>query len=122
MEFCENCDKNKLEVTGGIENGKQFDLEITLPEDNRDAVFGILKDNYGEPVRDAVIKLVEIVNLYQDAIDSCQKQQFGKVSHDLMAQLKKLTPEVEYYHSFMFDNTVYKIDDVRKREENEKCK
>ena len=62
MEFCENCDKNKLEVTGGIENGKQFDLEITLPEDNRDAVFGILKDNYGEPVRDAVIKLVEIVN------------------------------------------------------------
>ena len=39
-----------------------------------------------------------------------------------MAQLKKLTPEVEYYHSFMFDNTVYKIDDVRKREENEKCK
>ena len=68
------------------------------------------------------LKLVEIVNLYQDAIDSCQKQQFGKVSHDLMAQLKKLTPEVEYYHSFMFDNTVYKIDDVRKREENEKCK
>ena len=56
MESCENCDKNKLEINGGIENGKQFDLEITLPEDNRDAVFGILKDAYGDPVRDSHLR------------------------------------------------------------------
>lgn len=63
MEICENCDRNKLEINGGIENGKQFDVDITLPEDNRDAVFGILKDAYGDPVRDAVIKLIEVVKI-----------------------------------------------------------
>ena len=29
-------------------------------------------------------------------------------------------PNVHYYHSFLFDSTVYKISDVRKREENER--
>ena len=33
-----------LEVNGFSETGKQFDLEITLPEDERDAIFGIVKD------------------------------------------------------------------------------
>lgn len=68
------------------------------------------------------LKLVEIVNFYQDAIDSCNNNQYGKVSKELMPQLKQLTPDINYHHSFIFDNTVYKIDDVRKREENEKGK
>lgn len=68
------------------------------------------------------LKLVEIVNLYQDAIISVANGNYGKVVKEVMPQLHRLDPEVEYHHSFMFDATVYKIDDVRKREENEKCK
>lgn len=53
-----------LEVNGFSETGKQFDLEITLPEDERDAIFGIVKDCYNEPVADAVVKLIEICKEY----------------------------------------------------------
>ena len=49
-----------LEVDGFIEKGKQFDIDITVPEDNRNVVYGQLKDCYGEPVKDAVIKLIEV--------------------------------------------------------------
>jgi len=50
-----------LDVDGVISGGKQFDLDITLPEDNRDVIYGVVKDCFKEPVRDAVVKLVEIV-------------------------------------------------------------
>ena len=33
-----------FEVNGLISNGKQFDLDITLPEDSRDVVFGTVKN------------------------------------------------------------------------------
>ena len=49
-----------VEVDGFIEKGKQFDLEITMPEDNRDVIYGVIKDCFREPVEDAVVKLVEI--------------------------------------------------------------
>lgn len=49
-----------VDVDGVIEAGKQFDLDLRLPEDNRNVVYGIIKDSYGKPVRDAVIKLVEV--------------------------------------------------------------
>lgn len=68
------------------------------------------------------LKLVEIVNLYQDALISIKNDNYGKIVKELMPQLHQLSPGVEYHHSFMFDATVYKIDDVRKREENEKSK
>ena len=68
------------------------------------------------------LKLVEIVNLYQDALISVGNRTYGKVAKELISQLYQLDPNIEYHHSFMFDATVYKIDDVRKREENEKCK
>lgn len=68
------------------------------------------------------LKLVEIVNLYQDAIISINNGTYGKISKELLPQLHQLESNVDYHHSFMFDATVYKIDDVRKREENEKCK
>lgn len=68
------------------------------------------------------LKLVEIVNLYQDAIKSVKIGTYGKERHMLVSQLHQLEPDVDYHHSFMFDATVYKIDDVRKREENEKRK
>ena len=73
MEF----DKNicpVLDVDGIIASGKQFDLEIRLPEDNRNVIYGIVKDCYGDPVCDAVVKLVEIVC-------ECGKEERRPVSH-----------------------------------------
>ena len=52
--------KEKIEIDGFISNGKQYDLDIRLPEDNRNVIFGIVKDSYGEPLSDAVVKLLEI--------------------------------------------------------------
>lgn len=68
------------------------------------------------------LKLVEIVNLYQDALNSINNGTYGKERKELLPQLHQLEPNVDFHHSFMFDATVYKIDDVRKREENEKHK
>ncbi len=57
MEFDKKC---ILDINGFIENGSQYDLDITLPEDNRDVVYGIVKNCYKEPIQDAVVKLIEI--------------------------------------------------------------
>ena len=51
-----------LDIDGVISGGKQFDLDITLPEDNRDVIYGVVKNCFKEPVCDAVVKLVEIVH------------------------------------------------------------
>ena len=53
-----------VKVDGLIEKGKQFDLEIILPEDNRNIIYGVIKDCYREPVEDAVVQLVEIEHEY----------------------------------------------------------
>ncbi len=50
----------ELKIDGIIASGKQFDLDITIPEDNRNVIYGVIKDCYREPVADAVVKLVEI--------------------------------------------------------------
>lgn len=50
-----------LNVDGVLSIGKQFDLEINLPEDNRNVIYGIVKDSCGEPLCDAVVKLIEVV-------------------------------------------------------------
>ena len=49
-----------IDVEGFIEKGKQFDLDITLPEDNRDVIFGTIKDAFKEPVKNAVVKLIQV--------------------------------------------------------------
>lgn len=49
-----------VDVDGVIETGKQFDLDLKLPEDNRNVVYGIIKDSHDRPVCDAVVKLVEV--------------------------------------------------------------
>lgn len=61
-----DCDKNcsPIDIDGFIENGKQFDIEVTLPEDNRGVIYGIIKDCYKEPVEDAVVKLIEVCYEY----------------------------------------------------------
>ena len=64
--------------------------------------------------------LLEITHLYIQAIEAIKNQTYSKESIELMQLLYRLTPNVHYYHSFLFDSTVYKISDVRKREENER--
>lgn len=57
MEF----DKKVLvDFNGLMESGKQFDLELTLPEDPRNVIYGIVKDCQKEPIEDAVVKLIEV--------------------------------------------------------------
>lgn len=65
-------------------------------------------------------QLLEIVYLYTQALESLENNTYGKVKQEIMPLLNKLTPDIEYYHSFMFDNTVYKISDVREKERHEK--
>ena len=61
MEYENNKEKCPIvEVDGFIETGKQFDIEINLPEDERNVIYGVIKDCYQDPVKDAVVKLVEI--------------------------------------------------------------
>lgn len=72
-----DCDKTMcpvIDIEGGIANGKQFDLEINLPEDPRNVIYGVVKDCYGDPVCDAVVKLIEIVC-------ECGKEERRPVSH-----------------------------------------
>ena len=63
-----------IDIDGVVASGKQFDLEITLPEDNRNVIYGVVKDCYGDPVCDAVVKLIEI-------ICECGKDERRPVSH-----------------------------------------
>ena len=58
MEF-ENNKCPLIDVEGVVSSGKQFDIDITLPEDNRSVIYGVIKDAYDEPIRDAVVKLIE---------------------------------------------------------------
>ena len=63
-----------LKVDGVLAAGKQFDLDITIPEDNRTVIYGIVKDCYQEPVCNAVVKLIEVVC-------DCGKEERRPVSH-----------------------------------------
>ena len=73
MEF----DKDKcpvVDVEGVISSGKQYDIDITLPEDNRSVIYGVIKDEYDEPIRDAVVKLIEVEK-------ECGKEERKPVTH-----------------------------------------
>lgn len=74
MEMNKKINCPLVEVDGFIEKGKQFDLEVNLPEDNRDVIFGVIKDCFQEPVQDAVVKLIEIVY-------DCGKEEKLPVTH-----------------------------------------
>lgn len=82
MEFnkYEKCDlKQLVSVDGFIQKGRQFDVEITVPEDNRNVIYGLLKNQYNEPLKDAVVKLIEI-------LDECGKKERRPVSHTFTDQ------------------------------------
>ena len=63
-----------VDIDGFIADGKQFDLDITLANDHRYVIYGIVRDCFKEPVRDAVVKLVEIEY-------KCGKKELKPVSH-----------------------------------------
>ena len=69
-----------VKVDGFIEKGKQFDLEINLPEDNRNVIYGVIKDCYKDPVEDAVVKLIEVCYEYG-------KEERKPVSHTFLLLL-----------------------------------
>ena len=85
-----------VDVDGVIASGKQFDLEIRHPEDNRNVIYGIVKDCYDDPVRDAVVKLVEV-------ICDCGKEERRPVSHTFTDK------EGEFVFGPLCANKVYAI-------------
>ena len=64
-----------VDVNGFISDGKQFDLDITLPEDTRDVIYGKVKNMFKEPINNAVVKLIEI------SFDKDGKKRRNPVSH-----------------------------------------
>ena len=70
----EKCVCPVMNVDGILATGKQFDLDITLPEDNRDVIYGVIKNCFQDPVKDAVVKLVEVVC-------ECGEEERRPVSH-----------------------------------------
>lgn len=71
MEF----DKNicpVVDIQGQVAGGKQFDLEIIIPEDGRDVIYGVVKDCHRDPIKDAVVKLIEV---------DCHGEERKPVSH-----------------------------------------
>ena len=107
-----------LDVDGVLATGKQFDLDITLPEDNRSVIYGVVKDCCQEPIRDAVVKLVEVVC-------ECGKEERRPVSHTFTDK------EGEFVFGPLCPNRFYEIeiwvDRVKhckictKAERDEKC-
>lgn len=60
MEFNNFDKKFNIEMNGTVQKGVQYDIEVKVPEDNRSVAFGIIKDEYGDPISDAVVKLIEV--------------------------------------------------------------
>ncbi len=86
-----------LNVDGVLASGKQFDLDITLPEDDRTVIYGIVKDCYQEPVCNAVVKLVEVVY-------DCGKEERRPVSHTFTDE------NGEFVFGPLCDNRFYEIE------------
>ena len=49
-----------VDIDGIMAAGKQYDLDITISKDNRTVIYGVVKDDCGEPIEDAVVKLIEV--------------------------------------------------------------
>ena len=63
-----------VDIDGFIADGKEFDLDIVLANDHRDVIYGVVKDCFKEPVRNAVVKLVEVEHKFG-------KKELKPVSH-----------------------------------------
>ena len=49
-----------VQIDGMVATGKQYDLDIIVGEDGRDVIYGVVRDCCREPIKDAVVKLIEI--------------------------------------------------------------
>lgn len=96
MEY-EKCVCPVTNIDGVLATGKQFDLDITLPEDNRTVIYGIVKDCYQDPVKDAVVKLVEVVC-------ECGKEERRPVSHTFTDE------DGEFVFGPLCSNRLYEIE------------
>ncbi len=90
-----------VDIDGAIACGKQFDLDITLPCDNRNVIYGVIRDCYKEPVCDAVVKLIEVVC-------ECGKEERRPVSHTFTDEegefvFGPLCPDKKYEINFWVD-------------------
>lgn len=90
-----------VDIDGNIACGKQFDLDITLPCDNRNVIYGVIRDCYKEPICDAVVKLVEVVC-------ECGKEERRPVSHTFTDEegefvFGPLCPDKKYEINFWVD-------------------
>jgi len=75
MEF----DKKVIvDVDGMVEVGKQFDIEIDLPEDPRNVVYGIVRDRDRFPIEDAVVKLIEVCKDERKPVSHTFTDEFGE--------------------------------------------
>lgn len=107
MDF-EKKDYPIVKVDGFIEKGKQFDIEVNMPEDNRNVIFGVIKDCFKEPVENAVVKLIEVCREYG-------KEERKPVSHTFTDKdgefvFGPLCPDKDYELQFWADKVKhYKI-------------
>lgn len=93
----------KIDIDGVIAGGKQFDLDISLPEDNRDVIYGVIKNCYKEPVRDAVVKLTEVV--YEDG-----KEERRPIGHTFTDSALSTTFFISSLFLLIFNKFVYNFD------------
>lgn len=90
-----------VDIDGAIACGKQFDLDINLPCDDRNVIYGVIRDCYKEPVKDAVVKLIEVVC-------ECGKEERRPVSHTFTDEegefvFGPLCPDKKYEINFWVD-------------------
>lgn len=110
--------KSDIDVDGFIADGKEFDLDITLANDRRNVIFGVVRDNFKEPVKDAVVKLVEVEFKYG-------KKEIKPVSHTFTDKegefvFGPLCPDKKYAIQIWKDDVKHIKICVRTRT-NEKC-
>ncbi|MBR6033498.1 MAG: carboxypeptidase regulatory-like domain-containing protein [Clostridia bacterium] len=91
-----------ISVDGVIEKGKQFDIDIKLPEDDRNVIYGIIKDAYCDPIRDAVVKLIEIDGHERKPVshtftDKEGEFVFGPLCPDKIYELQVWANKVKHY-------------------------
>lgn len=92
-------------------------LSLDVLDKMMDVQYGYVESLYLSPE-----ELLEVVRLYVQGLQALQDNVYQENKEELMEQLTTSQTAVKFYHSFLFDQTVYKIADVRKREEDERSK
>ena len=86
-----------IDIDGVIADGKQFDLDITLPKDNRNVIFGTIRNAYKEPIEDAVVKLIERFPISHTFTNEDGEFVFGPLCPDKEYAIDFWANEVRHY-------------------------